>query len=377
MNSVFLFVATMALRLSGTDIGDVTLRGHSGEALQVCLKNQVLTHDISYLTAPFTHRNELVGGWRGEFWGKYMHTAVPFAKLTENPSLLKAVRESLATIRATQEGDGYIGCYKKADRANKGWDVWGNKYTALGLLYGYELTGDPAVLDAAKRLVDYLIGEFGEGRRNICETGMYGGLASLSVLEPVVWLARVTGERKYLDFAASLVEQMEGEKGPRLLSYAAIPPCDRKFENASSEYPLKAYEMMSCYQGLADYALATDDAQMMKKVVAAAEGIARTEITLAGGGAAAERWCRTAENQARPLSLPQETCVTVTWMRLCEKMLSVTGDPKWADEIERSFYNAYLAALKRDGSCFASYTPLGGYANGGVAPLLSGNGLLQ
>ena len=356
---VFL-VATAALRLTCADIGNVTLRGHSGAAFRSCLKNQVEAQDAAYLVAPFTHRNELVGGWRGEFWGKYMHTAAPCAKCTDDPKLMKSVRESMAMIIAAQEPDGYIGCYRKDDRANKGWDVWGNKYTMLGLLHGYELTGDPAALAAARRLCDYLVGEFGEGRRNICETGMYCGLASLSIVEPVVWLARVTGERKYLDFAACLIRQMEGENGPQLLELAAIPPCDRKFGDSSREYPLKAYEMMSCYQGLADYALATDDMGMLGKVIAAAEVIAKTEITLAGGGAASERWCRCAETQARPLSLPQETCVTITWMRLCEKLLAATGDSKWADEIERSFYNAYLAALKRDGSSFASYTPMGG-----------------
>jgi DUF1680 family protein len=47
-------------------------------------------------------------------------------------------------------------------------------------------------------------------------------------------------------------------------------------------------------------------------------------------------------------------------MRLCQKLLDMTGDPKWADEIEKTFYNAYLAAMKPDGSEFAGYTPLSG-----------------
>jgi DUF1680 family protein len=47
-------------------------------------------------------------------------------------------------------------------------------------------------------------------------------------------------------------------------------------------------------------------------------------------------------------------------MRFCEKLLDITGDSKWADQIERTFYNAYLAAMKSDGSEFAGYTPLSG-----------------
>ena len=47
-------------------------------------------------------------------------------------------------------------------------------------------------------------------------------------------------------------------------------------------------------------------------------------------------------------------------MRFCEKLLEVTDDPRWADEIEKTFYNAYLAAMKPDGREFAGYTPLNG-----------------
>ena len=47
-------------------------------------------------------------------------------------------------------------------------------------------------------------------------------------------------------------------------------------------------------------------------------------------------------------------------MRFCEKLLDTTDDPKWADEIEKTFYNAYLGAMKADGAEFAGYTPPSG-----------------
>ena len=47
-------------------------------------------------------------------------------------------------------------------------------------------------------------------------------------------------------------------------------------------------------------------------------------------------------------------------MRFCEKLLDITGETKWADQLERTFYNAYLGAMKADGSEFAGYTPLSG-----------------
>jgi DUF1680 family protein len=48
-----------------------------------------------------------------------------------------------------------------------------------------------------------------------------------------------------------------------------------------------------------------------------------------------------------------ETCVTTTWMKLCDNLLRLTGDPGFADEMERSAYNALLSAAVPDGSSFA------------------------
>jgi DUF1680 family protein len=41
----------------------------------------------------------------------------------------------------------------------------------------------------------------------------------------------------------------------------------------------------------------------------------------------------------------QETCVTVTWMKFCGRLLELTGDTTYSNAMERSFYNAYLGAL--------------------------------
>ena len=103
---------------------------------------------------------------------------------------------------------------------------------------------------------------------------------------------------------------------------------------------------------------AADD--ILKAAVMTAEDIVKEEINLAGGCASSEAWYHGARKQHMPYTRLQETCVTTTWMRFCEKSLSVTDDPKWADQIERTFYNAYLGAMKADGSEFAGYTPLSG-----------------
>ena len=102
----------------------------------------------------------------------------------------------------------------------------------------------------------------------------------------------------------------------------------------------KAYEMMSCYQGIVDYAQALLEKEgkeslrakeLLTAATMTAEDILREEINRAGGCASCEQWFHGARKQPFAYRSLQETCTTVTWMRLCETMLAVTGDAKWAD----------------------------------------------
>ena len=109
-----------------------------------------------------------------------------------------------------------------------------------------------------------------------------------------------------------------------------------------------------------EYYEATGRRDLLEAAIKTSEDIIKEEINVAGGCACSEAWFHGARKQHLPYLRLQETCVTTTWMRLCEKLLATTDDPKWADQIERTFYNAYLAAMKQDGAEFAGYTPLSG-----------------
>ena len=366
-------VDAVAVR-SGAADGDVSLQGPLAKTFEAMFKNHVLEQDPVYLTECFRERTE-TGLWQTEFWGKYMHSAAPFWTMTKNPVLKAHLDAGIANLLPAQQPDGYLGNYAPARRSAKGtWDVWGIKYTMMGLMHYYDATGHKPSLEACRRLCDYLIGSVGPSSKNkIGGTGNYSGMPSCSVLEPVVWLYRRTNEKRYLDFAAFIVEEMTVRKdGPRLLDLAGRPVSERSpalrpdalwqdFIKSRS----KAYEMMSCYQGLLEYYEVTGRKDLLGAAVLSASSMIRDEINLAGGAAMHEIWFHGVDHQHEPYSRLQETCVTITWMRLCEKLLAVTGNPAYADQFEKTFYNAYLAALKRDGSLFAAYTPLTGYRSEG------------
>ncbi|MGN0854285.1 MAG: beta-L-arabinofuranosidase domain-containing protein [Kiritimatiellia bacterium] len=391
-----LFAAAALILLRAA--AETRLRGYLGARLDAMIQRHVIGTDVDYLTAPFQAATERNGGWSTEFWGKYMHSAMPYLAYTHSEKLRANVTRGLDSILASQEPGGYIGNYPDALRCGEGWDVWGIKYTLMGLLHFADGSRDAEgklsergrrALAAAKRLCDYVMDEIGpDGRRGreLWQTGNWSGYASSSILEPVVWLYRRTGEMKYLDFATYIVKGMTNvnPKGPRLLDLAlkGVSVADRNEAGAAlvpedggdwtyvCKYGRgKAYEMMSCCQGILDYVDAKGEggtredaalANLRRAALMTGEDIAREEVNLAGGCASSEAWYHGARKQHLPYTRLQETCVTTTWMRFCEKLLSVTDDPRWADQIERTFYNAYLGALKADGSEFAGYTPLTG-----------------
>ena len=366
---------------SSCDGVNVRLRGPLGDRLERMIRNHVIATDTEYITAPFLEKTERTNRWQTEFWGKYMHAAAPYLVYTGDEKLARNIEHGVENILRSQEPSGYIGNYPDDVRCNEGWDVWGMKYTLMGLLHYYDafLTRNPEqakrALAAAGRLCDYVIAELGpNGRRGheLWQTGCWSGYASSSILEPVMWLYNRTKEQRFLDFATFLVKGMsEPESGPRLIDLAlkGISVADRNgYGNKPDEgggYVMKhnrwkSYEMMSCYQGLLEYYEVTGRKDCFDAARLSAEQIIRDEINVAGGCACSEAWFHGAKKQHMPYSHLQETCVTTTWMRFAEKLLTMTDDPKFADELEKTFYNAYLAALNPNCAEFAAYTPLNG-----------------
>ena len=341
------------------------VKGWAGERLDACIRTQMSVKDVDYLATRFEHKTESgswgalePGIWQTEFWGKYMQAAVPMATGVGDRAWLRRLDGSVRTIVGSQLDDGYVGNYRPASRGEV-CDVWGAKYVMMGLMHWYDAVGDRDALKAAERLGGWLKANFGEGRRSLAAEGPFNGLMNGSVLEPVMWLYYRTGDRAWLDYAGWIVRDLgENPKGPELfrLTEAKTPLAKCKPE----EHGHKAYEKMSCVQGYLDYYSATGDERVFRIARAIAEQVAAEEIDIAGAGTSCERFGGFAAKQARAWEIPSEICVVITWMRLCERMLTLTDDPKWADELERTFYNAYLGALAADGSSFASYSALAG-----------------
>lgn len=321
----------------------------------------IVHQDIDHLIGPFRHRTE-THRWQSEFWGKWITSAIAAHRYDPSPALDTLLREAVNKLIETQTPDGYIGNYAP-DHHLQQWDIWGRKYCMLGLLDYYELTGYAPALRAAGKLADHLMDELAAAGGIIVTRGNYRGMAASSVLEPVCQLYRITGDRKYLSFAEEIVRQWALDEGPDLIGKSPVDVAQR-FPSPrnwfSWEQGQKAYEMMSCYEGLLELYRLTGKTAYRDAVVNTWQNIYDTEINAAGSGAAREMWFGGKSLQALPVFHYQETCVTVTWLKLSHQLLRLTGDARYADAAEQTFYNALLGALSPDGQDWAKYTPLTG-----------------
>lgn len=345
------------------DASAIQINGYLGQKINLCITERIKKQDVQMLVDPFKQRNE-THLWQTEFWGKWILSAIASYKYTHDPEMLAIIRNAVSGLLATQTPDGYIGNYSsKAQLAH--WDIWGRKYTLLGLLAYYDLTNDNKALEASRNLADHLITQVGEGKADIVKTGNYRGMPSSSILEPMVLLYRHTGEKHYLDFAQYIVAQWESENGPKLISKAVtgVDVADRfpfPKEWWSWDNGQKAYEMMSCYEGLLELYRVTGENDYLKSAELAVQNIIGTEINVAGSGTAFECFYHGAQRQTEPTYHTMETCVTFTWIKLCNNLLRLTGNPMYADQIEKTMYNALMASMKDDGSQIAKYSPLEG-----------------
>ena len=306
--------------------------------------------------------------WRGEYWGKMMRGACFTYEYTKNDALYDVLVDTVKDLMTTQDDLGRISTYS-VETEFDGWDIWCRKYVLLGFQYFLDICKDNTLRDEVIacmcRHADYIMSKVGrpeEGKKNITDcTRNWLGLNSSSILEPYVRLYNLTGEQKYFDYAAYIVDNggiSEGNIFELAYEGKVLP----------YEYPTnKAYEMMSCFEGLLEYYRVTKEEKHKTAVVNFAKLVLQSDITIIGcSGCTHELFDYSTKRQTITdyNYIMQETCVTVTWMKFAHQVLCITGDSSFADAIEISTYNAMLGAVNHynskmiTGMPFDSYIPL-------------------
>jgi DUF1680 family protein len=307
---------------------------------------------------------------QGEMWGKAVRSGCMFYRYTQDPELKKILRSTVYDLISTQRKNGSISCsdiYQQPD--GPGGDLWERKYVLLGLdEYYKQVDPDPAVLKAMIDEADCVIDQTGPPPKvPIVDQGWSPNhIESSTILEPIMRLYELTKYERYLDFARYIVEVEGGAKGHRIFedAYNNIVP-----EQIGGVYP-KAYEMMSLFEGLTEYYRITGNEYWKRSILNLFHNIIEKEITIVGNGGGdqpyhpavmGEAWDNTAYEQTNPdMRRMMETCVGVTWLKLCSQILRLDGDPLAADMIEKYAYNGLIGAMKPAGDGFSYVNLLNG-----------------
>lgn len=352
--------------------GSVKLKGYIDDAIRFIEGYQLIDAPqwkrfVDQFRATEPKADDHDDGWRGEYWGKMMRGACFTYSYTQNPELYEVLTDTVRDMMTAQDELGRISSYS-LEKQYRGWDIWSRKYVLLGMQYYIEICKDEAfiaeIVECMKKQADYMLSTVGEGegkkKITLC-TSHWRGLNSCSVLEPIVRLYNLTKEQRYLDFASYIVS-CGGTEGQNIYELAA----------EGKPYPYqynvtKAYEMMSCFEGLLEYYRVTGIEKWKRAVLNLARMIAETDISVIGSaGCTHELFDHTRVRQLTTeyFGVMQETCVTVTWLKFCYQALCLSGESYLADEMERAIYNGMLGAINYDkidrngGFPFDSYSPL-------------------
>jgi uncharacterized protein len=322
------------------------------------------------LFAPVRVAGNHDGDWYGEHAGKWLYAAAKAAHRTGDAQLLAAVRRVADYLVSVQAADGYLGTYAPERRftrkqpppqrtwdgapAQRTWDIWTHSYLVLGLLEIHRHFPDAKYLGAARKVGDLVAKALTEGAIDITELGNHHGLSATVFLDPAVELHFATGEAKYLDLAKLVVQQADARRELNLLSQALAGA------DAAQIATGKAYQLSWNLVGLAKLYRATRDPPYLAAVTRVWESIRTHHLTLGGGP-----WGGVAHRSREVFNHPGvfspygyvETCSTFSWIQLNRELLGITGEARYADEIERSAYNDLLGAQAPNGEdwCYYSY----------------------
>lgn len=331
------------------------------------------------LNAFRTHYDDTIcrdhGFWQNEYWGKNTLGLIAGARYASDQKLIdEIVEKSRAFVKEFQREDGSITTYKDVkfvvpkdpERAWMCWNLWGRKYTLWALLEVYSVSTDKFFLDAASKLIDQQISMLKELSLKLRDTGCFSGLPSLSVLKPVLILYKETNEKKYLDYAHEIVAEMDDPDAsnppPNLVRNAFIDsPVSGRYPVAACDTRrhTKAYEMLSCFEGLIEYSKITGDKRALRSASLTAEKLFKDELNVMGAVGYADRFA----SAARRVNAVTEYCDVIHWVRLCRYLYEETGDERLLDRLEKAFYNAALAGFERDGKWTTHFVRSHGYGH--------------
>lgn len=263
----------------------------------------------------------------------------------------RATLESIIDdVVAAQQPDSYLNTVFHGELANQRFrnldhehELYCAGHMIQAAIAHYRVTESDKFLSAAIRYADYLVAEFGPGRREKAD-----GHPEIEIA--LVELYRTTGEKKYLDLAGFF------------LTYFGLPGSkDICSMTARGKMPWMRHAVRALYLSCAgvDYFAETGDEAYGEAVRNLWHDLTSAKMYVTGGVGSRYQW----ESIGDPYELPNErayaeTCAAVANAMFNYRLAQTIGDASFADEMERALYNGVISGVGLDGKSYFYVNPL-------------------
>ena len=268
------------------------------------------------------------------------------------------IRGLTEIIGRAQEPDGYLNTvFGRSGQEPRYSNLeWGHELYNFGHLFQAGVarsrtTGDDRFVEIARNAADHVCATFGPGGIE-----RVGGHPEVEL--GLVELARVTGEQQYLDQAALFVERRgRGTLGEIGFGQAYFQ--DDTPVREATVFRGHAVRALYLAAGVVDVAVETGDDDLLASIISQWEATIARRTYLTGGMGSHH----TGEAFGDDFVLPpdraySETCAGIASVMLAWRLLLATGEPRFADLIERTLYNVVATSPAPDGRAFFYANPL-------------------
>jgi DUF1680 family protein len=318
------------------------------------------------------------GGTTQMFWdsdlGKSIETVAYSLYRRANPELEARVDAIIDLYEKMQDEDGYLNAWFQRVQPDRRWtnlrdhhELYCAGHLIEGAVAYYQATGKRKLLDIMSRYADYMIKIFGHGE------GQIAGYCGHEEIElALVKLARVTGEKKYLDLSKSFIDERGAE--PHFFTAEAVRDGrdaadfhQKTYQYGQAHQPVReqkkvvghAVRAMYLYSGMADIATEYNDDSLTAALETLWDDLTTKQMYVTGGiGPAAANEGFTDYYDLPNESAYAETCASVGLVFWANRMLGRGPNRRYADVMEQALYNGAMAGLSLDGKTFFYENPL-------------------